>query len=111
MAEDNGEVVAYIALGTPHKEMQGFDSEVFAIYSSPDYFNSGAGKLLFDEGLAYLKGNNFKRLFCCCLEKNNLGRKFYERMGGKFLPEHSVSFKYDGKTFTEVLYAWELEEF
>ena len=57
------------------------EAEIYAIYVLPDFWNQGIGQELLDGAERKVEDNNFIAITLWVLEKNALGRRFYEARG------------------------------
>ena len=83
------------------------DSELQAIYLLEKYQGCGIGKMLFDFGVKELKENSKQRMTVSVFEANNQARAFYERQGGKQIPNDHVDLA-DVRHITST-YIWSLQ--
>ena len=72
MADDDGSVVGFVALGA---------CEVRAIYALPEAWGSGAGPDLMRAAIAQLRDDGCVEAFLWVLEDNPRARRFYEHAG------------------------------
>ena len=84
------------------------DSEIIALYVDYDNLGSGIGRKLVEYVMNDLRSKNKTKMIIWCLEKNENGRKFYEKMGGKLSQEESY-FEKDGKKYKEVGYIYDIK--
>ena len=62
---------------------------------------------MFDYVTTKLRDEGKKKMILWCLKDNYPSRKFYEKMGGVNVGEHSIEF--GGKIYQEVGFSFELE--
>jgi len=81
VAESDGEVVGYVALG-PYRwdELPEF-GEIYALYVDPAHWGAGAGRRLMAAAELDLTGQGFVDAALWVLEANASGRRFYEHVG------------------------------
>jgi GNAT superfamily N-acetyltransferase len=82
-----------------------FTAELYAIYLRPEYFGSGVGRMLLAPVLDGLRERGHTSLCVWALTENEIGRRFYERLGGKL--EGEAVFTLDGLTYPQVAYGWD----
>lgn len=84
----------------------GYDCELMAIYVKPELKQHNIGRTMFNYVTADLKDKGKTKMILWCLKDNYPSRKFYEKMGGVIVGEHSIEF--GGKTYQEVGFGYEL---
>ena len=73
--------VGFISFG-PSRDKDGKEkAEIYAIYVLPEFWNQGIGRELLDGAERKVEDNNFIAVTLWVLEKNALGRRFYEARG------------------------------
>jgi GNAT superfamily N-acetyltransferase len=73
--------VGFISFG-PSRDKDGNETaEIYALYVLPKFWNQGIGRELLEEAERKLEDNNFIAVTLWVLEKNALGRRFYEARG------------------------------
>ena len=84
-------------------------SEIKALYVHPEVQRSGAGSALLQHCMDEFRPH-FETLKIWCLEKNPIGRGFYEKQGGKLQGEAQPFSLEDAPAveLTEVCYVWRL---
>ena len=85
LTEATGAVIGFAEVGPCREKNVDSDGELYAIYLLQQYQNLGGGQLLFRAGLAATRSRGYKKLMASVFEKNVLSRKFYEKMGGKYI--------------------------
>ena len=109
VAEKNGKVLGYCRYDdNAAYENTDIDSEIIALYVDYDNLGSGIGRKLVEYVMNDLRSKNKTKMIIWCLEKNENGRKFYEKMGGKLLQEEKY-FEKDGKKYKEVGYIYDIK--
>ena len=79
VAESEGRVTAFASLG-PCRDPDA-EGELYAIYSLPEAWGSGAGPALMRAGLDALREAGYADAILWVLEDNPRARRFYEREG------------------------------
>jgi ribosomal protein S18 acetylase RimI-like enzyme len=93
----------FISFG-PSRDKDGNEkAEIYAIYVLPKFWNRGIGRELLDEAERKLEDNNFIAVTLWVLEKNALGRRFYEARGFQFDTGRKEA-TIGGVLFTELRY-------
>ena len=72
VADDDGRVVGFVSVGA---------CELYAIYTLPEAWGSGAGPALMRSAVAQLRDDGCAEAFLWVLEDNPRARRFYEREG------------------------------
>ena len=102
----NQSLAGFIQIGPCREKNSDADGEIYALYLSKNFIGQGVGKLLFGSAIAILKERNYKKVMVSVFEKNDLGRNFYERMGGREdRPDRVVL---DGISYPTATYTWAL---
>lgn len=96
-------VVGFIALDRGRDPELSTYGEITAIYCLKEYKNKGIGSALFKKGISYLSLQQYDKGYLWVLEKNPTCL-FYERMGGKLLPNKKTI--EIGIPLVEVAYGW-----
>lgn len=79
VAESDGVVVGYVAVGPTHDENG--DGELFAIYVQPKQWGTGVGRALIEAGEERLRELGHEDAHLWVLEDNPRARRFYEAAG------------------------------
>jgi ribosomal protein S18 acetylase RimI-like enzyme len=79
VAEVDGAVVGYIAVGRTHDESG--DGELYAIYVLPDSWGTGVGRALMTAGEERLRALGHEDAHLWVLDDNPRARRFYEAAG------------------------------
>lgn len=106
VAQLNGKAVGFATIGPSRDGMNGYDSELWAIYVDPDHWGQGIGRALFDRVTRDLKSRGIESTYVWCLRDNHKGRKFYEAIGGMYLEGISKKFILNEEPYEEVAYGW-----
>jgi ribosomal protein S18 acetylase RimI-like enzyme len=78
VAEREARIVGFVSVGSC-RELDG-TGELFAIYSHPDAWDTGAGRALMDAAVAWL-AEHWPEAVLWVAEQNPRARRFYERYG------------------------------
>lgn len=111
IAKYNGEPAAVMGFGAPLNPVpHGLSEcgEVRMIYTLAKFYRRGIGERLFNHARLSLKDQGFKGFFLWVLEDNVKGCSFYNKMGGKIVPQAAEFANIDGKEFKEIAYYWNL---
>lgn len=105
VVEIEGKVIGFAAGNRTRDEnvKSKFDAEVYAIYVLKEHQKRGVGKILIQAMEESFTALGFRSM-CIWVLRDNPSRKFYERLGGKFIMEKPINF--GGKTLVEVAYGW-----
>ena len=108
VAEENGKVVGYCKyMYNVNYENTDIDCELLAIYVDYNNIRKGTGRKLIEYVKNDLKSKGKKKMVVWCLEKNKLGRNFYEKTGGKLITPEKY-FETEGKKYKEVGYLYNI---
>jgi ribosomal protein S18 acetylase RimI-like enzyme len=99
-----GEVVGFASGGPERKRDAEFEGELYAIYILEAFQRRGAGRALTLAVVERLFASGFRSLLIWALEVNDVGRRFYERLGGRVVRTDSVT--RGPHTFPTVGYGW-----
>jgi GNAT superfamily N-acetyltransferase len=69
--------------------LAGLVGELYALYVSPDWWSTGAGRALMGEVLTCLEAEGYRRAILWVLADNTRARRFYER--AKFTPDGGIN--------------------
>ena len=109
VAEENGIILGYCRYtDNAVYENTDIDSEIIALYVDYSKLRHGIGKKLVEYVKEDLRNKNKIKMVIWCLEKNENARKFYEKMGGKLLPNKKY-FEKEGKKYKEVGYIFNIK--
>jgi len=107
VAEDEGEVVGF-AIGCPERTGDPiYKGEVAAIYVLPAHQARGLGRALIRESVRELAAHGMTSLLIWVLRENQIGRRFYERLGGIPRREKPVDMPGIPDGHVEVAYCWD----
>jgi len=108
VAEANNEIVGFCRFfdDVISPDGEGHDCELMAIYVKPTLKHQGIGKAMFDYVKKDLSGKGKCKMILWCLKDNYPSRKFYEKMGGINIREHSIEL--GEKLYKEVGFSFKL---
>ncbi|MDQ2952684.1 MAG: GNAT family N-acetyltransferase [Chloroflexota bacterium] len=107
VALHGGEVVGFCNGGRSRTEEPAHSGEIYAIYVLPSHQGHGHGSALLRAGARELVARGSRGMLIWVLRENAPSRLFYERMGGRYLPDRDEVREIEGATVTESAYAWE----
>lgn len=84
VAVRSGRVAGFCSAGASRDASAPADGsvgEVYAIYADPAQLGTGVGRALMTAALEFLRAEGFARATLWTLERNQLGRAFYDRSG------------------------------
>lgn len=102
----NNKVIGFADVGPCREKNVDSDGELYAIYLLQEHQNLGGGKILFKACVSAAKEKGYAKMMVSVLEQNTSSRKFYEKMGGKYIGADHVDieeFRYPTST-----YLWQL---
>ncbi len=82
------------------------DCELTVLYVKPELKNQGIGTSLLKETIKKLQKENKHNMLICCLKDNQIGKKFYQKMGGKIIGENI--FEIDNKSYPELAFHFKI---
>lgn len=82
IAKDGDKVVGFVGYGQYRSDELENTGEIFAIYLLSEYYGTGVGYKLMQEGLAVLK--DYPQVAVWVLKENKRAIRFYEKCGFKF---------------------------
>lgn len=100
VAEDQGRITGFLAAG-PSRDQDADKAavgEIYALYVHPTAWNTGAGRMLMQQGSAWLREAGFREVALWVLTTNTRTRRFYEIAGLR--PDGTV--KTDGRIGVEL---------
>ena len=100
----DGTIAGFVDFGAARHEVEGFETELFAIYLAPELKGQGIGARLFETGIRDLVARGFNSMYLQALKVSPY-RSFYEKMGGRIVGE-SI-YKLGEEDFETVYYGWE----
>jgi GNAT superfamily N-acetyltransferase len=106
VVEEDRRIVGF-AMGGPEREGDSrFRGELYAIYLVREAQGRGYGRALVESVASALLQRRFYSMLVWVLRDNQPARRFYERLGGRYLREHDLDFG-AGFSLREVSYGWE----
>ncbi|RKY76315.1 MAG: hypothetical protein DRH10_06010 [Deltaproteobacteria bacterium] len=78
VAEEQGQVIGYITVRIDHESKIGWIPHMAVM---PQYQGQGIGKRLLEKALEYMKDEEMELARIETLEQNEIGKKFYPKMG------------------------------
>jgi ribosomal protein S18 acetylase RimI-like enzyme len=106
VAEDGTEVVGYAFAGTERSHDREYPCEVYAIYVLPTAQGKGHGRALIRECASELAARGMTAMLIWVLRENQIGRGFYERLGGTPVREKPLEEFPGAEEHVEVAYGW-----
>ena len=107
VAEIDGEIVGFIAVGPSREIEDANQGEVYAIYVNSKDQNQGLGSKLMHQGLSFLKDEKFVGTILWVLDKNSRTREWYESLGWKSREKSKIDKRVDFE-LVEIQYVIEL---
>ncbi|MCU0498890.1 MAG: GNAT family N-acetyltransferase [Anaerolineae bacterium] len=102
--DDRDQVVGFVHGGIPIEPIEGYESQLYAIYLFQSAQGSGLGRALFSAFVDQLIVAGYRSMALWVLRENHPARRFYERMGGVTLDEKN--FVMYETELIEVGYGW-----
>ncbi|HEV8536786.1 MAG TPA: GNAT family N-acetyltransferase [Candidatus Limnocylindria bacterium] len=106
VAEEGGDVAGYAFGGPERFKDPEFHGEVYAIYVLPARQGRGLGRALIRESARELADRGMTSLLIWVLRENAIGRRFYERLGGRVVREKPLEEFPGAQDHVEVGYGW-----
>jgi len=97
-------IVGFSAAGSERDGINGYDSELWAIYLLKEYRGRGIGRQLAAAATSWLVERGKKSLLIWVLKDNYAARGFYEALGGQLITEKQIII--GGNTLAEVADGW-----
>ncbi len=107
VAEHDGKVVGFCYGGPSRVADQAHPGEVYAIYVLPEHHGHGHGSGMLRMGAREIVARGWGGMLIWVLRENAPSRLFYERMGGRYLPDRDIERAIEGATVIESGYAWD----
>lgn len=104
VAESNDGVIGFANGGPERDGREDYRGELYGLYVLPDWHGQGVGKGLVTSLVEWLLNSGFDTMLVWTLA-DNPHRKFYERLGGKFVAERNIEI--GDQKLVEVAYGWE----
>lgn len=99
-------VTGFADVGRCREKNVDADGELYAIYLYQTNQGHGGGRMLFETTMQTAKGRGFSRMMVSVLEQNHSSRKFYEKMGGRYIGADHVDIenhRYPTSTYLWIL--------
>lgn len=106
VAEHDG-VVGFCYGGPSRVTMPGHPGEIYAVYVLPEHQGHGHGSSLMRAAAVQVERRGWRGLTVWVLRENAPSRRFYERMGGRYLAGRDETREIEGVVITECGYAWD----
>ena len=87
VVELDTKLIGYMSFGTPYRTFGDYQQEIGLLYLLRKYHHHGIGKELFMLAKKAIKDKGYTEFFVSCNKYNQLGRTFYEKMGGVIIHE------------------------
>jgi ribosomal protein S18 acetylase RimI-like enzyme len=107
VAEHEGTVVGFCYGGPSRVADPAHSGEIYAIYVLPEHQGHGYGSALLRAGARAIVTRGWDGMLIWVLRENAPSRLFYERMGGRYLPDRDIERTIEGATVVESGYAWD----
>ena len=106
VAEEGADVVGYAFAGPERAHDAGYAGEVYAIYVLPAAQGRGHGRALVRECARALASCGLTSMLIWVLRENQIGRGFYERLGGRPVREKQLEEFPGAEEHVEIGYGW-----
>ena len=106
VAEEGNDVVGYAFAGPERTQDREYAGEVYAIYVLPTAQGRGHGRALVRECARELVARRMTSLLIWVLRENQIGRGFYERIGGTPVREKPLEDFPGAEEHIEIGYGW-----
>ena len=107
VAEHEGTVVGFCYGGPSRVTDPVHPGEIYAIYVLPELQGRGHGSGLLRAGAREVLARGWAGMLIWVLRENAPSRLFYERMGGRHLPDRDTERVIENATMIESGYAWD----
>ncbi len=101
---ESNQIIGFSMFGPCREKNIDADCELYAIYIYKEFQGFGAGKVLFESGFQMMNELNYKKMMVSVLSENQLGRIFYEKMGGEIAKPDHVDL--GAKRYDTATYVW-----
>ena len=106
VAEEGTKVVGYAFAGSERSHDQEYPGEVYAIYVLPGMQGKGHGRALIRQCADGLAARGITAMLIWVLRENQIGRGFYERLGGMPVREKALEEFPGAEEHVEIAYGW-----
>jgi GNAT superfamily N-acetyltransferase len=106
VACDGAAIVGFGYAGRSESEERA--AELFALYLDPTVIGKGVGRALFAACMGHAKARGFRKMTTTVLTRNDVARRFYERMQGQLLSGTEKLIETGGTRQTVVTYCWDV---
>jgi ribosomal protein S18 acetylase RimI-like enzyme len=106
VAVEGSDVVGYAFAGPERSHDSDYKGEVYAIYVLPDAQGRGHGRALIRECARELTGRGMTSLLIWVLRENQIGRGFYDSLGGMPVREKPLDEFPGAENYVEIGYGW-----
>jgi ribosomal protein S18 acetylase RimI-like enzyme len=106
VAEDGADVLGYAFAGPERSHDPEYHGEVYAIYVLPVAQGKGHGRALIRECARELAASGVTSMLIWVLRENQIGRGFYERIGGTPVREKPLEEFPGAEEHIEIGYGW-----
>jgi GNAT superfamily N-acetyltransferase len=101
----DGEIIGYMSCGVPIRSYDDYEQKIGLLYLLKDYHGKGIGRALCELACEMLKMRGYDRFFVFYNKYNEVGRKFYEAIGGKLVEEDPDN---DDKSIPQVKFHYDV---
>lgn len=104
---DHDGVVGFCYGGPARVTLPAYPGEIYAIYVLPEHQGHGHGTSLMREAAVQSLRRGWRAVTVWVLRENAPSRRFYERMGARYLEGRDETREVEGVLITECGYAWD----
>ncbi len=99
-AVDENDIPIGFAIETRPPQLPGYDCEIGGLYVDPSQTRSGVGRALVEQMVQAFRARGAKTMAIHTLQQNEIGRAFYQRIGGTLVHEDQW------RNYPAVWYGW-----